>query len=215
MPRSLWRSSDSGRRRAASISVGLRALRVGRIWSSHEPKAVETANALADTLGIPTQIADGLEEHHRNNTPFFQTSAEFEAVIERFFARPRQLVFGEETAQRALHRFSTAAQRAAKAEQGDCAIVTHRTVMTLFAASVSNMDPMHLWRRLGMPSLITLTLPTMRLADIRLESVVECIPASGEGTVLPFPTEEIKRDDCASGCPQRVEPIHSLEQSDE
>ena len=38
-------------------------------------------------------------------------------------------------------------------------MVTHGTVMTLYVASIADVDPMCFWRRLGLPSYVVLGLP--------------------------------------------------------
>ncbi len=141
------------------------------IWSSRESKAVETAEIVADELRVPTQIADGLEEHHRNNVPFLPTG-EFERAVERFFCTPNRLVLGTETAEQARDRFVAAIDKVIDAGQTDSIVVTHGTVMTLYVASVASVRRMCFWRRLGLPSYVVLTLP-----DMHIQSTVGSVTA--------------------------------------
>lgn len=53
---------------------------------------------------------------------------------------------------------------------GDLAIIAHGTVIALFVAQRATVDPFDLWRRLGLPSLIVLSLPNCELLEI-----VECV----------------------------------------
>ena len=80
---------------------------------------------------------------------------------------------GTETAEQALTRFTAAIDRVIEAGQADNIVVTHGTVMTLYAASVAGVEPKRLWRRLGLPSFVVLGLP-----DLDVRSVVERVTAA-------------------------------------
>ena len=129
------------------------------IWSSEEPKAVQTAEIVAGAFGVPVRTADGLEEHHRDGVPYFPTQDEFEAAVEQLFEKPDQLVLGTETAEQSLARFTAAIDKVIEAGQADNVVVTHGTVMTLYAAALAGVEPKRLWRRLATPSFVVLGLP--------------------------------------------------------
>ena len=159
-PASTWQLSESGRDKAELLAEELRGFSPASIWCSKEPKAIETAQILADALNVPVNVTDGLEEHHRDNVPYFPAQDDFEHAIEQFFLNPEQPVLGEETAQQALQRFTAAINRAIEATAADTAIiVTHGTVMTLYTASVSGVEPTGFWRSLETPSFVVLTPP--------------------------------------------------------
>lgn len=169
-PASTWRLDEVGRRRAALLAGRLHGFSPDVVWSSREPKAVETAEIVAAAFGVPVRTADGLEEHHRQGVPYFPTRDEFEGVVEQFFCSPDQLVLGEETAHQALLRFTAAVDGVIDAGRRDTIVVTHGTVMTLYLASVAGVRPVDFWRWLGLPSYVVLAIP-----DMRLESIVESI----------------------------------------
>ncbi len=171
-PASEWRLNEVGRRRAELLADRLRGFSPDTVWSSREPKAVETAEIVAAAFGVPVRTADGLEEHHRIGVPYFPTRDEFESAVEQLFCSPDQLVFGTETAGQALSRFTAAIDDVIDAGQTDTVVVTHGTVMQLYAASVAGVRPMGFWRRLGMPSFVVLTLP-----DLHIASIVENVTA--------------------------------------
>ena len=158
-PASDWRLGALGRQRSKLLASRLQGLSPRVVWSSREPKAVETAEIVAASLGAPVQIADGLEEHHRDGVPFYPTRDDFEAAVERFFCKPDRLVLGSETAKQARDRMSAAIDDIVESGQEDSIVVTHGTVMTLYLASVSDVRPMCFWRRLGLPSYVVLGLP--------------------------------------------------------
>jgi broad specificity phosphatase PhoE len=82
------------------------------------------------------------------------------------FARPHELVFGNETAQQAHTRFAGAvAQVVERHPVGNIVIVTHGTVISLFVAVHANLDPFALWKQLAMPSFVVLAVPSFKLLD--------------------------------------------------
>ena len=156
-PASTWRLSERGRTRAEELAEELRGFSPASIWSSKEPKAVETAQILASAPDTSAQVADGLEEHHRTEVPYFPTRDEFEQAIEQFFRNPYRLVLGDETAQQALRRFAAAIDRIVATDTAETTIVvTHGTVMTLYAVSASGVEPMPFWRSLETPDFVVL-----------------------------------------------------------
>ena len=165
-PASEWRLDEVGRRRSGLLAHRLHGFSPRVVWSSREPKAVETAEIVAAAFGVPVEIADGLEEHHRHGVPYFPTRDEFEGAVEQFSRSPDRLVLGTETAQQALSRFTAVIDGVIDAGQVDTVVVTHGTVMTLYAASVAGVRPMGFWRRLGLPSYVVLALPGMRIQSI-------------------------------------------------
>ena len=169
-PASTWSLGDIGRQRAELLAARLSGFRPTKIWSSKEPKAVETAEVVATGFGVSVQVADGLEEHHRTGGPFLPTQGEFEASVERFFRKPDEVVFGTESANEALSRFSSAMNLAIQSEQTDTVVITHGTVMTLYVARLAGVQHMSFWRRLGLPSFVVLTLPEMQVSEV-VESV--------------------------------------------
>ena len=103
--------------------------------------------------------------------PYFPTREEFEEAIEQFFNRPDQLVLGTETAAQSLNRFTAAVDRVVGQGHTESIVVTHGTVMTLYVASVTDVRPICLWRKLGLPSYVGLRLPDMQRYTV-VESVV-------------------------------------------
>ena len=165
-PASAWKLGEVGRRRSELLAARLRGVSPEVIWSSREPKAIETAELVAKEFGVPVEIADGLEEHHRDNEPFLSSKEKFEEAVERFFRYPNRLVFGTETAEQARNRFAAAIDKVIGAGEADSIVVTHGTVMTLYVAGVAGVQRMDFWRGLGLPSYVALTLPAMRVCSV-------------------------------------------------
>lgn len=166
VPAREWRLSDVGIRRAASLAAHLAGCDAEVIWSSREPKASETACIIGDALGLPCRVLEGLEEHHREHVPFFDSPEEFEHTVEQFFANPHRVVMGSETAQQTLDRFTAAIQEVMRANVGDCIAVTHGTAMALYVASVTGVEPMGFWRTLELPCLVEVSLTRRSVGPI-------------------------------------------------
>jgi broad specificity phosphatase PhoE len=165
-PAAAWRLSPEGRARCRPLAEKLAAYRPRIVVSSVEPKARETAEAVAATLGCGLEVVAGLQEHERSSVPFMSKDA-FEAAVAAFFARPTELVFGEETADLAHVRFAAAVDGVLAHHAGQTvAIVAHGTVITLFAARATGLEPLSLWKTLGLPSFVVFSLPVLRLLRV-------------------------------------------------
>ncbi|MBN1149184.1 MAG: histidine phosphatase family protein [Anaerolineales bacterium] len=165
-PASHWRLSGEGKRRCQALADLLAAYQPVSIVSSQEPKAVETARIVAGRLGLRAKSAAGLHEHERRTAPFTDQPT-FEAAVARFFAHPNQLVFGEESAEQAQARFSAAVDSLlAQHTGGNLTLVAHGTVITLFVARSNGIEPLAFWKRLGLPSLVVLSISNLALLDV-------------------------------------------------
>ena len=165
-----WRLSEEGRRGAEALIPRLIPHVPDRFITSEEPKAVETGQIIAQRLGKLVASAPGLHEHDRSNVPMLATR-EFISLMALFFKEPGRLVLGRETAQAAAQRFERAvADVLMKYPADNLALVTHGTVLALFAADRGAGDPYLLWRRMGLPSAVVFSLPDYRLVEM-VESV--------------------------------------------
>ncbi|HEU5439841.1 MAG TPA: histidine phosphatase family protein [Ktedonobacterales bacterium] len=165
-----WPLSAEGRAGAAAFAENLAAYQPSHVVSSVEPKAAETAGIIAARLGVPVETVPGLHEHDRHGMGLLGREG-FEAAVARFFASPTELVLGGETAHEANERFWQAVTgiiARADAER-DILVVTHGTVLSLFAARAAGADPLALWRSLRLPDAVTFSLPELRLVPLRAE----------------------------------------------
>jgi broad specificity phosphatase PhoE len=173
VPAANWQLAESGRQRCALLAASLASYHPAILVSSTEPKAIATAELLWAaltqthklTLSLPA-VWPGLHEHQRAQ-PGLLSQADFEAAIQRLFAAPDQLVYGEETANQAARRFETAVgELLAKYPDQTLAIVAHGTVISLFTALHTGLAPLALWQRLGLPSSVVLDRQTFKLMDV-------------------------------------------------
>jgi broad specificity phosphatase PhoE len=92
-----WGLSEVGRERAMRAAIRPWTKGIGRIVSSDEVKAIETARFFSAALGVPVEVRPGLHENDRSATGFLPPP-EFEATADRFFAEPEASIRGWERA---------------------------------------------------------------------------------------------------------------------
>jgi broad specificity phosphatase PhoE len=160
-----WRLSAAGRARAQALAAHIAPHHPTRFITSEEPKAIETGQIIAAALGKPWTTAPGLQEHNRQGAPYFPSQAEFEAAVSQLFEHPRELLFGQETADQTRIRFTqTILTLLAQYPTGTLAIVSHGTVLTLFLTHHNpHLNPILFWRSLQLPDFVVVTPPKMTL----------------------------------------------------
>jgi broad specificity phosphatase PhoE len=163
VPPERWHLSAKGRDLAAPLADALRDHAPAVVVSSEEPKAVETAQLIAERLNIPWHTAPGLHEHDRSNVPHMR-SGEFISMMELFFRKPGELVLGRETADQARSRFESAVQRVLDEHpDGNVVVVSHGTVIALTLEGKGKRAPFEVWRAMGLPSFAVLSVPELSL----------------------------------------------------
>ena len=169
MPAREWHLSAEGRLRCRPLADKLAAYEPGVIVASTEPKAKETAQIVAERLNKPFEVAEGLHEHNRSNVPFYSPQV-FDAAIATFFQKPGELVFGRETALQAQERFSQAVEDALeKYKDENVVIVAHGTVITLFVAAHTKIEPFVFWKGLGLPSFVVMSRPGLEVVEVVIQ----------------------------------------------
>ncbi len=167
VPAGEWHLSAEGRRRCAALAERLAAYELAAVVSSQEPKAVETGQIVAETLGLPFETAPGLHEHERGVVKGLGSREDFQAQVARFFEHPDELALGYETADEAHARFARAIASVIERHPAtDLAIVSHGTVMTLFITRTAGLDPIPFWIGLGLPSFVVLSLPDLDFLEM-------------------------------------------------
>lgn len=167
VPASEWQLSGEGRRRGHRLADQLALYDLAAVITSTEPKAVETGQIVADSLDLPLETTPGLHEHERGVVTSIGGREAFQAQVSRLFEHPDELVFGTETADQAHARFTSAVAAVIERHpHGNLAIVAHGTVMTLFIAHATGLDPIPFWKSLGLPSFAVLSLPDLHLLEV-------------------------------------------------
>ncbi len=131
------------------MRAGLRQPWVRELTALHcstEQKAIDTAQILAEHLGLPFAQHEDLGENDRSATGFLPP-AEFERVADAFFAQPQQSVRGWERAADAQRRIVAAVERIAGSSpaEGTVAIVSHGAVGTLLHCHLAGRAVSRQW----------------------------------------------------------------------
>ena len=165
IPAREWTLSEEGRTRARELAGKLFSYQPEIMVSSVEPKARETASILAENLGLEFQEVAGLHEHDRSGAPYYSKN-EFQTLVQEFFAKPAELIFGNETANSALGRFRQAVDVVLNSYSNkNIVVVTHGTVISLYVSWLTGCDGYVLWQELGLPSFVVLDIQSKTLIE--------------------------------------------------
>ncbi len=155
IPSDQWQLGPEGRAACLPLAERLRSHAPQSIFTSIEPKAKETAEIIGQSLAIPVKTAGDLHEHDRSNEPHMDTR-EFISLMALLFKEPGRQVLGLESADQAYNRFSASVDRILAEQSGDVAIVSHGTVIALFAQRRAGKEGFAIWRAMAQPSFIVL-----------------------------------------------------------
>ncbi|MEW6254431.1 MAG: histidine phosphatase family protein [Pseudomonadota bacterium] len=135
-----WSLSETGRQRAEAFARRRTLRTFGRIVSSEEVKAKETAAILGAALGLGVEVRPQMHENDRSATGFLP-EAEFQSVANLFFAHPDESIRGWERARDAQARIVGAVTAALAEAPGIPAIfVGHGGVGTLLLCHLAGYE---------------------------------------------------------------------------
>jgi len=161
-----WQLGAEGEGQARALAMALRRFLPFRLATSTEPKATRTAEIVAGELGIERTVIEGLREIDRPALPIMPRD-EHERFNARLFQQFDDPVIGAESARAALDRFAWAIRDVvAQDSVQNIVVVTHGTVIALFAASHNPVDAFQLWQRLQCSACVVLGLPSFQLVEI-------------------------------------------------
>lgn len=163
VPAKAWRLGAEGERQAETVAARLEAYAPFVLVCSDEPKAVRTAEIVGARAGVAVRVVSALREIDRPALPIVD-AVERQRMNRPLFEQPARAVLGTESADDALARFAAALREEAEgvADGVNLVAVTHGTVMALFAAAHSSIDPWKLWKRLQCGDLIEVEAAGMR-----------------------------------------------------
>jgi broad specificity phosphatase PhoE len=165
-----WRLGEEGEAQSRRLADRLRAFAPLRLVASPEPKAFKTGQIVAAELDLPITSVEGLEEFDRPVMPMM-LKAEYERVNAAIFADFDRQVLGVESARGALSRFSAAlGGQVAQTEEQTLVVITHGTVISLFACAHNELDPLGLWKCLSCPSVVVMEVPTFALVEVIVDA---------------------------------------------
>jgi broad specificity phosphatase PhoE len=153
-PSADWALAPEGHKAAANLGRALAPFAPGILVSGAEAKTIGTAAAIGGQLGLANQPLAGLEEHARRSAAFGDRAA-FEASIQALFARPTEVVYGEESADATFARFAAAIEGVLASAGG--------TAISIFMARRLGIDPFSFWKALRLPQAFFLFTAPWRL----------------------------------------------------
>lgn len=135
-----WPLNPRGRARMEAACCQPWAATIGAIWCSTERKAIDAAEILATSRGLPFSTLCDLGENDRSSTGFLPR-AEFEGVADLFFAHPEQSIRGWERAVDAQRRIRAAFDtvQAATPPALDVAVIAHGAVGALLMCALEGV----------------------------------------------------------------------------
>ena len=164
-PSADWILSPEGYAAAGRLGDALAPFAPGDLVSGAEAKMIGTAHAIGQRLGLTNRPLAGLSEHARRSTAFGDRGV-FEAALQALFARPAEVMFGEESADATFARFAAAVDGALAAASGAPVIaVSGGTAISVFMARRLGIDPFAFWKSLRLPQAFVLSAAPWRLDE--------------------------------------------------
>ena len=91
-------------------------------------------------------------------------------------------MLGCETTQQASERFAkTMVEVISRYVEQNVIVFTHGTVLSLYVARVTGIEPFALWKRLGLPSFVVLTFPQFEISRV-VEKMALTLQAAARAT---------------------------------
>ena len=166
VPAKKWRLGEQGRKQSARLAEALRLYNPSAVVTSDEPKAVETGRIAAEALELSFSSAPGLHEHDRAGVPYLDHPDDFRAAVKKFFERPVERVFGNESADEAKRRFIRAVETVLESRPDETVVlVAHGTVNTLLVAAHNGLEPFALWKSWPLGTFAVLSRPDYGLIE--------------------------------------------------
>lgn len=146
----LWTLSEGGRLAAAELAENSIFEGSAFIYSSLQPKAIDTAEIIGSILRVPVLQEAGLAELSSVTSGFIE---DYAATVHKLYAGEIQNINGGETLAEALERFNCAVGAIAAKHAGSSkiAIVSHANVLSLFTAQYSDQAAVDLHNTIAMP----------------------------------------------------------------
>ncbi len=145
-----WDLAESTRDDVLSLAARLGPFDVDGIITSPERKAVATAGIIATELRLAVVEDPAMHEQGGEAVPWIGSESAFHEAVARHFARPAEVVLGNESSDDAVKRFGAGVERA-RAHYRFPLLVGHGRVMSGFIARITDTHPMQVWTDLRMP----------------------------------------------------------------
>jgi len=150
LPAETWPLSEQGFQQVRKLAELPFWSEVDLICTSLEPKALQTAQIVAERHSLPIEPAFDLRELRRTG----DRVADYEAAVREVLENPTTCFHGWEPAGEAQTRIVTAIERLLMLYEGETlAVVSHGLVLTLYLAYLTDTAPtLDLWHSLPFAS---------------------------------------------------------------
>jgi broad specificity phosphatase PhoE len=155
-PGRTWSLAGDAREDVLRLAEAIRPLGCDGVVASPEPKARDTGGIIAGAFDVPCTVDDAFREQGGDAIPWLGDDA-FKAAVADHFARPNEVVFGDESSADAARRFAAGVARA-RAAHGFPLVATHGRVMCGYLAQALGIDPRPIWSTLRLPDALVVDL---------------------------------------------------------
>lgn len=152
IPITSWGLSEEGRILAKKLNSLSQIKTIEVIYSSLQPKALETAALATENLGIQIKTDNNLTES-TSFTNKFVSLKELEENTRKYYAEKILSIHGGETFVQAQERFAKALEEIVKKEQGkeNIGIVSHGNILAGFVSQITRTDPFEIVEKIAQP----------------------------------------------------------------
>jgi broad specificity phosphatase PhoE len=153
IPSAWWPLSAEGLAGARALSRERLWQPLGRIFTSPELKAMETAHIIAGLNGMTVTAIEDLREVERPAGQWFGDDypGGYPAAVRDYFARPAEATHGWEPPAMAQERIRACIDELRAWEPGGFAVAGHGLTLSLYVAAVTGAGPWAIWPTIALP----------------------------------------------------------------
>lgn len=170
-PAGYWVLGSEGKAQSKLLVERIKHYSPFSLFSSDEPKAIQTAEIISGEFDVKFQTLEGLREINRPALPLL-SEEEYVKLNREIFKNPDEPVIGNESARKALNRFDSEIDENVEEDlkKRNVAIISHGTVISLFVAKYNAIDVFQLWKNLSCCSFVELDYPGYQLKRVVYEN---------------------------------------------
>jgi broad specificity phosphatase PhoE len=153
IPSAWWPLSAEGVAGARALARERLWAPIGRIFTSGELKALETAHIIAGLNGITVTAIEDLREVERPAGQWFGDDypGGYAGAVRAYFARPDAPTHGWEPPATAQARIRACIDELRRWEPDGFAVAGHGLTLSLYVASITGVGPWAVWPRIALP----------------------------------------------------------------
>lgn len=160
-PAPTWTMAGGAREDVERLAEAILPLAPDGVLASPEAKARATGEIIADRLGHGIEVDDAFREQGGEAIPWLAGDA-FRAAVIDHFARPDEVVLGDEASADSVRRFVDGVARA-RSRYRVPVIATHGRVLCGYLAYALGVDPVPIWSTLRLPDAVVVDLSARRM----------------------------------------------------